>query len=107
MRGTVFLNCEIISPKLEFQIIDHLVNVFHRRFSLFARHSAAFRFFNLEIDARVVLGTNHSKQGSDGTGSSALSANDLTHILRIDLESQKNSHFINLPVSLNLVWLIN
>jgi hypothetical protein len=47
------------------------------------------------------------KEGTDGLGGVARTANNLPHIIGVDIEREKHTHFVNGAVDVYTIWIID
>lgn len=66
-----------------------------------------FRLMDLEVNARLMLGSDHTQQSANGFGGLALPADDLAHVLWIEEKGEEYSHLVDSSLGLHVFGMIN
>ena len=69
--------------------------------------SGAFRLIDLHVNASIALRANDLKHDAQGTGRLAFATNDIPHVLRVYVEGQKDSAFINRSFDFDVVGMVH
>src|SRR3989344_5763747 len=70
-------------------------------------HAASGRFVDFEINPSIVLHPDYAQERADSLGGVARAADDLAHILGIEVERQKNAHLIDDTLNLDVILMLN
>ena len=68
---------------------------------------ATFRFVDLQIDASVILHADNAEQCTNSLCGVAHAADDLSHVLRIDIKCKKYSHVVGTTVYDDLLRFVD
>ncbi len=114
-KAGVFIFCLNFELCLGFEVRDDVVDGRVADVRLVAGFATALihaalttlRFFDLEIDASVVLHTDNTKYGADSLGGRARAADDLAHVVLVDGKGEKYTHLIDNTINFYIVWMID
>ena len=92
--------------RLYVQVSDHVVDAPFDGF-LFPSSVGTFRFVDFEVDAGVIPCSDNSKDGPQCFCCLTFAANNHSHIGRIYIQRDENSHFIDFPLYLDVFRVVN
>jgi len=72
-----------------------------------ARSSSAFRLIDLQIDASIVLCANDFQERADRACGLSLAANDVPHVVGVDVKREKHAALIYRPGHPDIIRIID
>src|SRR3989344_3333017 len=60
---------------------------------------------NLQVDTRIVLRADYFEQRANRSRGLSLATDDVTHIVRMNVEREQHAHLVNRPIGFDVFWV--